>query len=321
MKMQRNNYTVLELLFVIACVVIIISMLLPAFNESREKARFARWVVFNRQCSSDPTCVVNYNFQEGKGTVIANSAQGHESNKFKVKDYFGNVKGDCRWTKGRWWKGKRALQFNGVNTIVELPEIEAIDFDEDEEFTIVIWLKFDRFNKWATPFSKAYADQYAQYDLYYDGTQYSTKQATGQFEVDVSRTCIGFDDVTIDDKGNRSANIVLDTEHWYMLTLRNRKMTTDPQNVGLSNINDHKVEVFWNGQRLAERATNNVYAKGTRCKAKLILGAMRFWSGQNSGPGWLGCYFQGKVDEFIMYKRALQDTEIRGHYIMGAEHL
>jgi hypothetical protein len=105
-----------------------------------------------------------------------------------------------------------------------------------------------------------------------------------------------------------------------MMTLRN-KVEKSPVTPGLTNKNDHRVDVFWNGYSLyGSRATNNVYAKGVRCNAKLILGAMRFWTGQNSGEGALNCFFKGKIDEFIIFKRALQDTEIRGHFMMGQEH-
>ncbi len=334
MQIRRNNYTILEILFVICIVVIIVSMLMPAFNESREKARFVRWLAFNKQCSSDPTCVLNFNFQEGKGSILTNTAAGNENIKFSAKDYYGVVKGsnfvskNGDWVKGRWWKGKRALRFDGT-TIVEIPKSEAIDFGEDDDFTIIIWLKFDKFEKWATPFSKAYADQYAQYDMYYDNTSYPGNPSAkppippykALFEIDVSRTCVGYDNKYWSLDGTTlSENIEMNTSHWYMMTLRN-KVEKSPVTPGLTNKNDHRVDVFWNGYSLyGSRATNNVYAKGVRCNAKLILGAMRFWTGQNSGEGALNCFFKGKIDEFIIFKRALQDTEIRGHFMMGQEH-
>lgn len=336
MQIRRNNYTILEILFVICIVVIIVNMLLPAFNESREKARFVRWLGFNKQCSSDPTCVINFNFQEGKGSILTNTAAGNENIKFNAKDYYGVVKDatkftskDGDWVKGRWWKGKRALRFNGT-TIVEIPKTEAIDFGEQDEFTIIVWLKFDTLEgKWYTPFSKAYAPEYAQYDLYYDNTQYPanpqarppTPAYKALFEVDVSRSCVGYDNKYWSPDGTKLIDgVTMDTSHWYMVALRNR-VEKSPNPAGVHNINDHWVEVFWNGYRLYPgRGTNNVLAHGTRCNAKLILGAMRWWNGQNSGDSYLGCFFKGRIDEFIIYKRALEDSELRGHFMMGQEH-
>ena len=333
MQIRRNNYTILEILFVICIVVIIVSMLLPAFNESREKARFVRWLAFNKQCSSDPACVINFNFQEGKGSILTNTAAGNENLKFNAKDYYGVVKsnnfvsknGD--WVKGRWWKGKRALRFDGT-TIVEVPRTDAIDFGEEDNFTIIIWLKFDKFEQWSTPYCKSYADQFAQYDMYYDNTQYPGNPNAhppippykALFEVDISRTCIGYDNQFLNLDGTPSPNIEMDTAHWYMIALRNR-VEKSPSSPGLNNKNDHTVDVFWNGYYLVgSRQTNNVLAQGIHCNAKLILGAMRFWTGQNSGEGSLNCFFKGKIDEFIIYRRALQDSEIRGHFMMGQEH-
>ena len=336
--MRRHNYTILELLFVIGCISILSSMLMPAFNESREKTRFVRWIGFNKQCSDDPSCVINFNFQEGQGSILTNSAAGHENNKFNVKDYYGIVKNgtvtdsngswktmDGKWVNGRWWKGKRALQFNGLNTLVEIPQIEAIDFSEQDDFTIIVWMKFDKFTNWSTPFCKSYAPDFAQYDLYLDNTAYSTSSAKAQFEVDVCRTCVGYDNILINhETGDTTPNIALDTDHWYMLALRNRAAKT-PASVSPDNINDHVVDVLWNGQNMAVgRGTNNVTATGTPCGAKLILGVMRFTTGQNEGEGrldFMNTGFAGKIDEFIIYKRALSDIELRGHYAMGAEHL
>jgi len=330
MQIRRSNYTIVEILFAISIVVILVSMLLPAINESREKARFVRWVGFNKQCSSDPTCVINFNFQEGKGSTLTNSAAGNENIKFSAKDYNGVVEGsnfiakNGDWVTGRWWKGKRALQFNGLNTLVEIPQIEAIDFSEQDDFTIIVWMKFDKFTNWSTPFCKSYAPDFAQYDLYLDNTAYSTSSAKAQFEVDVCRTCVGYDNVIISPDGSTTPNINLDTEHWYMLALRNRVAKT-PQTAGPNNINNHEVDVLWNGQNMAVgRGTNNVTATGTRCGAKLIMGVMRFTTGQNDGEGrldFINTGFTGKIDEFIVYKRALSDNELRGHYTMGAEHL
>lgn len=333
MQIRRNNYTILEILFVICIVVIIVNMLLPAFNESREKARFVRWFGFNKQCSSDPTCVINFNFQEGQGSILTNTAAGNENNKFNAKDYYGVVKNsnlvtkNGEWVKGRWWKGKRALQFDGT-TVVEVPKTEAIDFGEDDNFTIIIWLKFDKFEQWSTPYCKSYADQFAQYDMYYDNTTSPGNPNANPpippyqalFEIDICRTCIGYDNRYLNLNGSMSENITMDTEHWYMMTLRNR-VEKSPVTPGLNNKNDHVVDVFWNGYILpGSRQTNNVLAQGVHCNAKLILGAMRFWTGQNSGDGYLSCFFKGKIDEFLIFRRALQDTEIRGHYMMGQEH-
>jgi hypothetical protein len=319
MFFSRRNFTVIEILFVVVIIAILLAILLPALMTSTAKARFVRWQQFNKQCSTDPACVINLNFQEGKGTELKNSAQGHQVESFRASDYNGIIKGDYEWGQGRWWKGKKALCFNGIDTYVEFPHVKHIDFGNGDDFTIIVWVKFDELRKWDGIFSKSYWSSpphgYAQYDMYFDGTTYSDKTATGQFEVDVSCKCIGFDDVG----ENGEKNITLDTKNWFQLTLRNKFIGEKQQ-----------VNVFFNGIKLASRDTNFFVSSKDECAACLVIGSIR-WLVRKHNPdtgkseptkeGELGNFFKGKIDEFLIYNRALTDSEIRAHHTMGAEHL
>ena len=322
---RYHIFTIIELLVSIAIIAILAAILLPNLTESQGRARFIRWVQFNKQCSADPTCVVNLNFQEGEGDILQNSAKGYEGEGFNAADYCGIIQGDYEWGQGRWWKGKKALQFDGTSTLVEFDKQKALDFNEDEGFTIIIWVKFDRFRRWDGLFSKSWMageKGWSQYDLYYDGTEYSDKEAVGQFEVDIHRTCVGYDDVLIEEDGSKTKNIKLDKEHWFMLTLRN-KIVADGKGTGGSDKNN-VVDTFFNGKRLACRTTNNYISTHENCEAKLIIGALRFLVMRNGAPtkaGKISNFFKGKVDEFLIYRRTLSDREILDHYVMGAEHL
>jgi hypothetical protein len=319
MFLKSRHFTIIELLLSIVIIAILFAIIMPGFGESRAKARFVRWVQFNKQCSADPACVINLNFQEGEGDTLENSAKGHEAEGFNAEDYNGIVQGDYEWGQGRWWKGKKALQFDGASTFVEFPEIKHIDFDRDDDFTIIIWVKFDRLRKWDGVFGKCYmrdaTSGFAQYDMYFDGTVYDDKAAAGQFEVDVASVCVGFDDVG----ENGEKNILLDTTSWFQLTLRNQMVGDEQQ-----------VNVFFNGIKLKSRGTNFVVYEHGKCAARLGIGAIR-WLVTSYNPetrqneptrnGRLGNFFKGKVDEFLVYNRALTDSEINAHHEMGAEHL
>lgn len=319
MRCNKRHFTIIELLLAVVIIAILFAIAMPSFSESRARARFVRWLQFNKQCSTDPACVINLNFQEGEGETLVNSAKGHEGEGFIASDYDGLVKGDYEWGQGRWWRGKRALQFDGTSTNVEFPEIKNIDFDRDNNFTILIWVKFDRLRKWDGVFGKCYmwdaTSGYAQYDMYFDGTAYSDKVATGQFEVDVASVCVGFDDVG----ENGEKNILLDTTSWFQLTLRNQMVN-----------GEQEVNVFFNGVKLKSRGTNFVVYEKGKCAARLAIGALR-WLVTRYNPetrrneptqdGRFGNFFKGKVDEFLVYNRALTDREIMAHYVMGAEHL
>ena len=319
MHLSSNRFTIIELLFCIVIIAILFAILLPSLAESRAKARFVRWSQFNKQCSTDPACVINLDFQEGEGNFLNNSAQGHEAEGFDPRDYSGIIKGDYDWVQGRWWKGKKALQFDGYSTYVEFPEIKHINFDREDNFTIIIWVKFDRLRKWDGVFGKCYMKDansgYAQYDMYFDGTVYNDKEASGQFEVDVASVCVGFDDVG--ESGEK--NIKLDTKSWFQLSLRNQMVD-----------GKQEVNVFFNGIKLKSRGTNFVVYEKGKCNARLALGCIR-WLVKEYNPntgkrepskdGRLGNFFKGKMDEFLVYNRALTDNEIKAYHTMGAEHL
>jgi len=133
---NKQHFTIIELLVSVAIIAILFSLLMPAFNESREKARFARWLSFNKQCSNDPKCVINLNFQDYDGDSLKNSAQGYEAEGFSAADYSGVIKGNYEVVQGRWKKGKKAILFDGISTYIEFPKSKYVDFDgTKDDFT------------------------------------------------------------------------------------------------------------------------------------------------------------------------------------------
>jgi hypothetical protein len=79
-------------------------------------------------------------------------------------------------------------------------------------------------------------------------------------------------------------------------------------------------------------ATGWKACSGAGMNVPLVLGAAgcyrKYWSPKTydkTKPGilsnelMLNFFFKGKMDEFLLYKRALPDKEIYGHYDMGKE--
>jgi len=309
---NRRHFTIIELLFAIVIIAILSAILMPSFNESRAKARYVRWLHFNKQCSTDPACVVNLNFQEGEGDILKNSAKGHEGENFDADNYNGIVKGDYEWARGRWWKGKRAIQLDGASTYIEIPGIEHIDFDGSDNFTIIIWVKFDRIDNWNGIFGKCLmknsTNGFSQYSVYYKGTKASHKMAAGQFELDVGNESVDFDDVNAFAKGDD-----LNSMNWFQLVLRNR-MVNEKQ----------EVHLFLNGTKLKSDHVSTKGFKTYKCGASLAIGCIRWLvldNNDNTNNGKPGNFLKGKIDEFLIYNRDLSDSEIKANYTMGAEHL
>jgi hypothetical protein len=263
--------------------------------------------------------VINFNFQEGSGTTLKNTALGCDVTQFNSKEFDGSLKSNVytnplssfQWVSGgRWGKYKKALQFNGVDTYVEMPGTYALNFKPTDSFTLIAWVRFDRFQLGDPLYSKSWWSftqpvnkTEAQYDLYYDGTSYGTGKGSGEFEVDIFQECFGWDKSDID----------LSTSGWVQVALRFS---------GADNLNattyQNKTDVFVNGKKLANvRKTNNATALYDSSRSKCVLG------GVPTDPAAWGStmrfVFQGRMDEFLMYKRALADGEIKGNYDMGKE--
>ncbi len=339
---KRSCFTLVEILIAIVVVAILMAMSYPALSRAVHRAKFTRWYAFNRQCSNDPACVINFNFQEGSGDILNNTCSGTEVEGYKAENYTGYMmkngggKHNLKWIKsgGRWGKFgyKHALQFNGSDTYVKIPSTSGNDFGPENDFTVLCWLKFDKLVFGDCPFSKSLwgteTDAACQYDLYYNPGAGSYDQ--GSFDVDVFETCGSWDKTKVD----------FNKQGWVHLALRYRFNGWDAAKEKANG----DIDVFINGKVLGPHvdttAENPNTATATGWKActegglnvPLIIGAAgcyrKHWSSgtyDKTKPGVLSnemmllFFFKGKMDEFLVYKKALSDSAIIGHYDMGKE--
>ena len=307
----RRSFTVLELLVSIAIIAILTAVLLPSLSESRMRARFVRWLQFNKQCSTDPTCVINLNFQEGKGDVLTNSAQAHEAEGFNVNDYNGIIKGDYEWGQGRWTKNKRAVQLDGVSTYIEFAESKHVDFAGEDGFTAIISLKLDCVDNWVGIFGKCFmrnaTNGYPQYAIYIHGGHGNYKGVREMLDVDIGEVSATF--YCISQNEERLVNLSNDT--WFQVALRNRPAGENQE-----------IDVFVNGIKLKSTYNKFGSSQKERDAARLAVGCIRWLvnnNNNNDNNGKPDNFMKGKIDEFLVYSRALTDIEIRDHYLMGAE--
>ncbi|HOK03998.1 MAG TPA: hypothetical protein PLN24_01955 [Victivallales bacterium] len=341
-KIIRHSFTLVEIYIAMMIFLILLTFLMPRLYRSVQWAKFNRWLAYNRALSNDPDCVLNFNFQEGKGDIIYNSALGADVENHQADKYNGYLSRTTsgphqfQWIKsgGRWGKNgyKHALQFNGTNTYILIPGTQGLDFTPEDSFTILTWVKFDKLGLGDCPFSKslwgtAY-DAACQYDLY--ANPWSGSFGQGSFDVDVFTTCATWTNTQVD----------FDKKGWIQLALRYKSLGLDEDTGQVKG----EITVFVNGEPLGdfiETTEENPYTgtatewqvcSGNGLNVPLILGGAgcyrKYWSpstydktkpGELSNEWMIKFLFKGKMDEFVVFKRALPDAEIRGHYEMGRE--
>ncbi len=100
-------------------------------------AGFARWMAERQALVADEDVVAYYDFQQGQGTTLENKSKAGSA-------LDGTIRG-ADWGDGRW-PGKKALRFDGLTSVVEIPSVDALyALDEQEggagEMTVEVWMK------------------------------------------------------------------------------------------------------------------------------------------------------------------------------------
>ncbi|MCK5843326.1 MAG: hypothetical protein KAG97_01380, partial [Victivallales bacterium] len=251
--LRTTPFTLLEIMMAMIVMAIMAALLLPYLKEAKTQAKYVRWLQYNRGCSNDPDCLINFNFQgnennplsaKSPGDVLTNSCIGTSSEGYSPKLYNGYLRNknggahNFEWVRaGRFGRFKWALQFNGSDTYVLIPTTTAIDFTPYTGFTILCWVKFDKLGFGDTIFSKSLwgtqSDAAAQYDMYSNPSAGSYGQ--GSFDVDVFTTCGTWMDTNVD----------FDKAGWVHFGLRYKYTGEDA-----SGKPEGQVDVFINGQTL-----------------------------------------------------------------------
>ncbi|NOY74287.1 MAG: LamG domain-containing protein [Kiritimatiellaeota bacterium] len=343
-KFRTARFTLVEIMMTMIIIAIMAALLLPYLKEAKTQAKYVRWLQFNRSASNDPDCLINFNFQgnsnnplsaESPGDVLVNSSIGTSSEGFTPKLYNGYLRNknggahNFEWVRaGRFGRFKWALQFNGSDTYVLIPTTNAIDFTPYTGFTILCWVKFDKLGFGDTIFSKSLwgtaSDAAAQYDMYYN--PYAGSFGQGSFDIDVFTTCGTWTNTDVD----------FDKAGWVHFALRYKATGMDAQGKPTG-----EITAFINGQPLGDyvdttnenpqTATATGYQPCIDMRVPFILGAAgvyrKYWDPDTYDPNdpslanemAIKFNFQGKMDELLVYKRALKDSEIVQHYDMGKE--
>lgn len=323
---QKSQFTLIEIMLVVAILSIIMGMLLPSLGKAKYDARYIRWTVFNAGFNHYPETVINYNFldqnfkvdyDDEKVNALRNGAEGCTLDGFDLKDYHGVLNGPEWLTrKGRWDNLSNALYFDGIDDYVEVPGVKVLNFHHArDDFTVSMWVKFKNVKTGLEVlFSKSRWPDYCQCAVYRNKKNIEVEIGDGNI----------FDWTDPEIK----------TGEWYHLAFVNTF---------------EDVRMYLNGERMTEKDKkkekqitimhyppakgviqtitmsqwlNYLRAGGrkdyiiidddsTLNQSKVFIGAAGMAS--NPNPRY---FFNGQIDEVVFIRQALTPEQIRGIYQM-----
>ncbi len=132
-------FTIIELLVAIAIIAILAAMLWPVLSKAKERAKYARWLVYSNHLRADSALYTYYTFdyRGGDQSVAGNLAYGADWADFKPKHVDGAYTGNQPDDSGRW----RKKSFRVVNAGTYVRAAQHVIPQESGSWTIACWFK------------------------------------------------------------------------------------------------------------------------------------------------------------------------------------
>jgi len=317
--MRRKSFTMVEILIVAAIISLLAGMGLAAMVDAKSYGRFGRWLGYKSNLKADPSLLIYYDFQDDSGSVLKNRAFGISIDSYTPGNADAEID-DASWASGRW-RAKGALAMNGVDSLALIGDKNAFK-NIPQEFSFEFWIypfSLDRSVIWQTKTSLILGSNIHEIkDDKNNNKHVKEPSSVESLSIEMQNDEINFNYIA-DITYRKNPNNRQGDGNGYAWGTKVTKTSIENQTFSFQHdfkperwyhiiltysFDDSSVKFYLDGELKQQFEEDR--------PVLYLFGASSLGGSQQPGIS-----FNGLIDEFALYNRALTPADVKAHYEMG----